>query len=200
MNHTNDMRNYFFEGKMLLDTFGARVRYLRRLWGLRQTDIYKAGGPSRSTLSRIESGDDGPGDVSESTLQGLALSLRCTREWLETGTGKVWLDGVVPPEGVADESVLQTAANSARAVHVVPRPDPELSKFTSVGYMDWRVLERAVDIVRNAYQLAGGASEGHDVHFAEAYRLVYLYISKQKDPFDPVHETAAGVLLTVAWD
>lgn len=183
---------------MLLDTFGARVRYLRRLWGLRQGDFYQVGGPSRSTLSRIESGNEGPGDVSEATLQGLSLLLKCTRQWLETGSGKVWQDGVIPPPATPDEFQLQVDSEDGHSHEVTPKPEPEQGKFTSEGTMDWKILEKAVDIVLTRYHETGGAFQDWNINFAEAYRLVYLYLRRQQDAFDPKHESAVSILLTVA--
>jgi len=190
---------YFFGGVVLLDTFGARVRYLRRLWGLRQADIYKSGGPSRSTLSRIENGEEGPGDVSESTLQGLALSLKCTRSWLETGAGRVWLEGVVPPQGAAEDALLRLGSGKESIPQVNARPDPELGKYITEGIMDWRILEHTVNVVMTIFHEAGGYSQDHNLNFAEAYQLVYRYLSKQTDPFDPIHHQAALHLITVVW-
>jgi len=184
---------------MLLNTFGARVRYLRRLWGLRQADIYKSGGPSRSTLSRIESGEEGPDEVSEATLQGLALSLKCTRQWLETGTGRVWLEGVTPPQGAAEDALLRSSSSQATAPQVQVKPDPEVGKYITEGTMDWRILEQTVNTVLTIFNEAGGHSQDHNLNFAEAYQLVYRYLSKQSDPFDPIHHHAAIHILTLAW-
>lgn len=184
---------------MLLDTFGARVRYLRRLWGLRQADIYKSGGPSRSTLSRIESEDEGPGDVTEATLQGLAVSLKCNRQWLENGIGRVWREGVNPPEGAGEDELLRSSSGLNSAPQLVPKPDPEQGEYLSDGLVDMRVFERTVEIVMTLFNEAGGYSQDHNLNFAKAYQLVYRYLSKQSDPFDPIHSIAASHILTAVW-
>ena len=184
---------------MLLDSFGARVRYIRRLWGFRQADIYKAGGPSRSTLSRIESEDEGPDEVSEATLQGLAVALKCNRQWLEEGIGRVWREGVTPPEGSAEDALLRSSSSKEWIPLDNVKPDPELGKYMIEGPVDCRVVELAGNIIQTAFDEAGGQSQGHNLNFAEAYQLVVRYLSKQPDPADPRHRQAVSGLITVAW-
>lgn len=178
---------------MGLDNFGARALYLRRLWGLRQADVHKGGGPSRSTLSRIESGEEGPADLYEATLQGLALALKCQRHWLETGRGKVWLDGVIPPPGGSETEL------KALVPEKPSRPDPELGRYITDGPTDWAIVVRAVRIVEEAIaEWSGGYAVDLDVDRAEAYRLIYKHLSQQKDPFQPIPYPVLNALLSVA--
>jgi transcriptional regulator with XRE-family HTH domain len=178
---------------MALDTLGARVLHLRRIQGLRQGDVQRAGGPSRSTLTRIEGGEYGSKDVSEATLNGLASALRCHRHWLETGTGKIWVEGVIPPEG-GDELHLQALVPNKPA-----RPELELGRHITDGPTDWAIVAKAVDIVETTInEWSGGQAVDLDINRAEAYRLIYKHLSQQKDPFEPIPYQILNALLQVA--
>jgi len=177
---------------MLLNTFADRVRYLRRLWGLTQPEIHKAGGPARTTQFRIESGDALPSDLTENTLKGLALALKCHWKWLETGQGKVWLEGVVPPKG--GEDLLREDAVPSRPS---ASPDLVLGRYITDGPTDWVIVARAAAMVEHAIFGATLFQEKIRFNHAEAYRLVYIYLSKQKDPLAPVPFSAIKVLLSI---
>lgn len=132
-------------------------------------------------------------DVSEATRQGLALALRCNRHWLETGKGKVWLDGVVPPEG-GDELQLQ-----AMVPQKPLRPEPELGRYITDGPTDWAIVVKAVDIVESAItEWSGGYAVDLDVDRAEAFRIIYKYLARQKDPFEPIPYPILSALLHVS--
>lgn len=177
---------------MLLTTFADRVRFLRRAWGLSQSAIYKEGGPGRTTLFRIESGDSSPDDLSENTLNGLSIALKCHRHWLETGIGKVWLDGVIPPQGSEE---IETQNHSPKKIN---RPDPELGRYITDGPTDWAIVVQTIRTVdRVVADWSGAGAADLDVDYAEAYRLVYKYLSKRKDPFSPIPYPDLSVLLSI---
>lgn len=181
---------------MAVKTFGARVLYLRKMWGLTQSDIHKAGGPSRTTLYRIERGESSPKELSDTSLRGLADALKCHRAWLETGVGTVFLKGVTPPEGALQE--LQGQA---------PEPEeqqpiyPEVGRYMTDGPTDWAIVVAAVNAVEESIgQWEGWQKADINVYRAEAYRLVYKHLAKNKskDPFHPIpYQILDAILGTV---
>jgi len=178
---------------MLLNTFGDRVRYLRRLWGLTQPEVHKAGGPARTTLFRIESGEALPEHLTESTLKGLALALKCHRQWLETGVGGVWPEGVVPPEE-GKEVLRQNFVPGAS----MPEIDPVLGRYITEGPIDWAIVARAVQIVKGASFAATLTGKMIPLNEAEAYRLVYIHLTNQENPFQVVPSSSLNLVLSLA--
>jgi len=135
---------------MQFNTLGERARCVRRLWGLTQTDIHKAGGPSRTTLFRIENDESKPEELSESTLQNLARVLKCNRQWLESGKGPVWADGIIPPQ-IGAYSIENPDEHQFDDENL---PDPELKRYITHGETDWAIVAIAVEIVRIEFKEA----------------------------------------------
>ena len=103
---------------MSLDSFGARVKFLRRKWGLSLVEIQKAGGPSAPVVRNVEQGHKDPSRVSARVLNGLASALKCNPSWLATGEGKVWLEGVVPPLGWDDSLLVFNSPRQKSPLHL----------------------------------------------------------------------------------
>jgi len=69
------------------------------------------------------------------------------------------------------------------------------------GPTDWAIVDMAVRIVEDSVNQWGGNTENAaDFNKAEAYRLVYKYLVKQKDPLNPGSLSEIYTLLSVAGD
>jgi len=178
---------------MAVKTFGERVQYLRKMWGLTQADIHKAGGPSRTTVYRIERGESSPKDLSDASLRGLADVLKCHRPWLETGVGTVFLKGVtVSPDKLHELQGPPPEAEEQQPIN------PEVGRYITDGPTDWAVVVAAVSAVDESIQQWDGWGKADiGVYQAEAYRLVYKHLIKQKDPFHPIPYQILSTILSV---
>ena len=170
---------------MSLETFGARVRYLRRAWGLTQSDLYKLGGPARTTVVRIESRESNHEGLSENTIRGLASALKCHQHWLLTGEGDCLLDGIVPPEG--REDILRENIASTKIPSIYK---PDRVTTLSDPQVDWALVDRVGDIInRILWEWSGGTSANEvNCDRPEAYKLIYKYLHQKQlaDPLGPL--------------
>ena len=127
---------------MSLDSFGARVKFLRRKLGLSQIEVQQAGGPSVTVTCNIEKGHKDSSHVSARVLNGLATALKCNPSWLATGEGNIWPEGVTPPIGWdtflrAFDSSRERAALPVELVKQICITPDELDAIVS-AYLDGR--------------------------------------------------------------
>lgn len=174
---------------MALETFGERVRFIRTLWGMTQSDIQRAGGPSRNTVSRWENNVDSPDESENSTLQSLAIALKCNLAWLLSGQGPIWPEGLVPPRG-GDESGLSVLPKKG----LLPK-DPELGRYILNGPVDCAIMSRIIDILIEYTEYSF-----ETFNYPEGIWLAYKYFSKQKDPLGPLEDGKLYDILSVVSD
>ncbi len=79
----------------------------------------------------------------------------------------------------------------------MPPPELVLGKYVTEGPTDWVIVARAAAMVEHAIFGATLFHEKIKFNHAEAYRLVYIYLSKQKDPLQPVPFSDIRVLLSI---
>ncbi len=68
------------------ETFGDRVKRLRKVAKLSQEALAKSAGIKQSSLSVIETGATKLATIKAPTMKGLAAALKVTQHYLETGT------------------------------------------------------------------------------------------------------------------
>lgn len=180
------------EVTMALNSIGERLRFIRLLWGMSQSDIQRAGGPSRNTVSRYENGHIFDSEEVEETYERLAKALKCHLSWLKTGDGPVWIDGIIPPPG-GDDSVLLSPMPKTTT-----RRDPELGRYILDGpTIDCAVISHAVNIVQ---EYVGYCTEYFDEDFnlTEGYWLIIKHLLKKDDPLGTIpHEVLKNILSVV---
>ena len=180
-------------------TLGDRVRYARLQWGLRQRDIQERGGPSRITLVRLEKDRGGVDTTFRSTIDSLSMVLGCRPEWLLTGEGPIWAEGIRPPEGLR----VGTAQPRVLGKDLPPRcPDglADRGRWITEGPIDWAIVARAIRLLDDAIQINASSVEGSISPFSVplALQLLYVHLAQQDDPLFHTDPKAVAVILSVA--
>jgi hypothetical protein len=63
------------------------------------------------------------------------------------------------------------------------------------GPVNWDLITKAVKITNMYYQGIENPSLDFNQYLPKAYRLIYLFLSKQENPLDPAHSITAHSIL-----
>jgi hypothetical protein len=180
-------------------TLGDRIRYVRLQWGLRQREIQERGGPSRITLVRLEKNHGGVDTTFRSTIDSLSKVLGCRSEWLITGEGPIWAEGIRPPEGLRVGNAMFRVMGKDLPPRC-PEGTADRGRWITEGPIDWAIVARAIRLLDDAIQINPSAIEKSISPFSVplALQLLYTHLAQQDDPLFHTDPKAVEVILSVA--
>jgi len=180
-------------------SIGERVKYLRLRWGWTQREVQARGGPSRVTLVGLERNQVDTAVTYRSTFANLAAVLGCRLDWLLSGEGEIWAEGVTAPEEVAVGTVIPRVL-----VRSMPprRSDCPITvgRWVTNGPIDWAIVSRSVQLLDTALTSDARRVRKACTPFSipHALQLIYTYLLQQPDPLGRVQLTDVATILSIA--
>lgn len=181
-------------------SIGERCRYLRQRWGLRQQDVQARGGPSRLTLIRLEQGKADAENTFQSTLRSLAKVLGCRLEWLLTGEGAIWAEGITPPEQLRRGTTMPRVFFKDLPPSC-PEGTTDLGRWVTEGPVDWAVVARAIRLLDQGLQADPGIATRHarGLSVPLALQLLHSFLIQKDEPLSiSVEPAQLSALLSAA--
>lgn len=180
-------------------SLGSRVRYIRTQWGLTQREIQARGGPSRMTLIRLEQGRGDVESTFRSTVDSLSKVLGCRAEWLLTGTGPIWADGICPPDDLRVGTAMPKAMGKDLPRYFPDRAS-EIGRWVTEGPIDWAIVARAVRLLDDSIRADPRVLTRAVFPFSVplALQLLYAHLAQQVDPMIHTDPDAVRTILEVS--
>ncbi len=164
---------------------GSRIRWARQQWCLRQGDLQRLGGPSRITLIRLEQGKSDPENAYKSTISSLAKIFGCREQWLLTGEGEIWAEGITPPENLRHGNIQPRVFWKDLPTACLENTN-DLGRWITEGPIDWAIVSRAIHTLEMGIHQDPLAIRKSTFTFSApmALQVIYNYLIEQDKPLE----------------